>query len=184
MPSEQVVLPAYFEGKGDPVGLGIVVSAMVIGITVGSLGFEFLARRWSLPVIIRWSVVGCCTVLLAMAFFPPLWLFATIGFLTGLTWGPMNPLLSVLIQRRFPSAIQGRVFGVQLAIFSLAPAIALPIVGAFVEVFGPQPVYFVLVLSTFVLAMGVVFLPVLNDFGRSSTVAYVPKGKRAVAGKV
>jgi len=184
MPSEQVVLPAYFEGKGDPVGLGIVVSAMVIGITVGSLGFEFLARRWSFPVLIRWSVVSCCTVLLAMAFFPPLWLFATIGFLTGLTWGPMNPILSLLIQRRFPAAIQGRVFGVQLAIFALAPAIALPIVGALVEAFGPQPVYFVLVLSTFVLAMAVVFLPVLNDFGRSSTVAYVPKGKRAVAGKV
>jgi MFS family permease len=183
MPSEQVVLPAYFEGKGDPVGLGIVVSAMVIGITVGSLGFEFLARRFSLPVIIRWSVVACCTVLLAMALFPPLWLFATIAFLTGLTWGPMNPVLSVLIQRRFAPAIQGRVFGVQLAIFSLAPAIALPIVGAFVEVFGPQPVYFVLVLSTFVLAMGVVFLPVLNDFGRSSTVAYVPKRRRVVVGK-
>jgi hypothetical protein len=37
----------------------------------------------------------------------------------------------------------------------------------------------VLVLSTFVLAMAVVFLPVLNDFGRSSTVAYVPKKWRA-----
>jgi MFS family permease len=99
-----------------------------------------------------------------------MWLFAIIGFAMGLSWGPMNPVLSLLIQRRFPASIQGRVFGVQLAIFSAAPAIALPFVGALVEDFGAQPVYFVLVVSTFVLALAVVFLPVLNDFGRSSTV--------------
>ncbi|CAB4908376.1 unannotated protein [freshwater metagenome] len=170
LPSEEIVLPVYFEGKGDPLGLGIIVSAMLLGVVVGSLFFEFLARRWSLPVIIRVSVLTCCTVMLTMALFPPVWLFAIIGFAMGLSWGPMNPVLSLLIQRRFPASIQGRVFGVQLAIFSAAPAIALPFVGALVEAFGAQPVYFVLVVSTFVLALAVVFLPVLNDFGRSSTV--------------
>ena len=170
LPSEEIVLPVYFEGKGDPLGLGIIVSAMLLGVVVGSLFFEFLARRWSLPVLIRVSVLTCCTVMLTMALFPPVWLFAIIGFAMGLSWGPMNPVLSLLIQRRFPASIQGRVFGVQLAIFSAAPAIALPFVGALVEAFGAQPVYFVLVVSTFVLALAVVFLPVLNDLGRSSTV--------------
>lgn len=179
LPSEEIVLPVYFEAKGDPLGLGIIVSAMLLGVVVGSLFFEFLARRFSLPVIIRASVLTCCTVMLTMALFPPVWLFAIIGFAMGLTWGPMNPVLSLLIQRRFPAAIQGRVFGVQLAIFAAAPAIALPIVGALVEAFGPQPVYFVLVVSTFVLALAVVFLPVLNDFGRSSTVPMKVKAGKA-----
>jgi len=178
LPSEEIVLPVYFEGKGDPLGLGIVVSALLLGVAVGSLFFEALARRFSLPVIIRASVLICCTVMLTMALFPPVWLFAIIGFAMGLSWGPMNPVLSLLIQRRFPAAMQGRVFGVQLAIFAAAPALALPIVGALVEGFGPQPVYFVLVVSTFVLALAVVFLPVLNDFGRSSTVEYTPRKKR------
>ena len=179
LPSEEIVLPVYFEAKGDPLGLGIIVSAMLLGVVVGSLFFEFLARRWSLPVIIRASVLSCCMVLVTMALFPPVWLFAIIGLAMGLTWGPMNPALNLLIQRRFPAAIQGRVFGVQLAIFAAAPAIALPFVGALVEAFGPQPVYFVLVVSTFVLALAVVFLPVLNDFGRSSTVPMKVKAPKA-----
>lgn len=163
IPSEEIVLPYYFTQQNDPVGLGIVISSMVLGGTVGALLFEFLLRRMSIPTMIRWCVLVCCTVLLAMAFFPPVWLFALIGFSIGITWGPMNPLLGYLVQRRFPSSIQGRVFGVQLALFSVAPPLALPIVGALVERFGPQPVYLVQMVATFILAIAVVFMPILKD---------------------
>lgn len=165
IPSEEIVLPYYFTQQNDPVGLGIVISSMVLGGTIGSLFFEVLLRRMPIPVMIRACVLICCTVLLAMAFFPPVWLFALIGFAIGLTWGPMNPLLAYLVQRRFPANIQGRVFGVQLALFSVAPPLVLPIVGALVEEFGPQPVYLVQMVATFILAIAVVFMPVLNRLG-------------------
>lgn len=163
IPSEEIVLPFYFSQQDDPVGLGIVISSMVLGGTIGALFFEVLLRRMAIPTMIRWCVLVCCTVLLAMALFPPVWLFALIGFAIGLTWGPMNPLLAYLVQRRFPSNIQGRVFGVQLAMFSIAPPLALPIVGALVERFGPQPVYLVQMVATFILAIAVVFMPILKD---------------------
>lgn len=167
IPSEEIVLPYYFNERNDPVGLGLLISAMVLGVTTGSLLFEWLAKRWRMSTLVRFCAIASCTVLLAMAWFPPVWLFVVIGFVLGLVWGPINPLLSTMIQRRFHSNIQGRVFGVQLALFTMAPPVAMPIVGWLVQTYGAQPVYLGLMITTFVLAFGVMFLPVLRDLNRS-----------------
>ena len=167
IPSEEIVLPYYFNERNDPVGLGLLISAMVLGVTTGSLLFEWLAKRWRMSTLVRFCAIASCTVLLAMAWFPPVWLFVIIGFVLGLVWGPINPLLSTMIQRRFHSKIQGRVFGVQLALFTMAPPVAMPIVGWLVQTYGAQPVYLGLMITTFVLAFGVMFLPVLRDLNRS-----------------
>lgn len=171
IPSEEIVLPFYFNERHDPVGLGLVISAMVLGVTVGALLFEWLAKRFTMSTVIRICVIGSCSILLAMAIFPPVWLFVIIGFVLGLVWGPINPLLSTMIQRRFPANIQGRVFGVQLAAFTMAPPIAMPIVGWLVQTYGAQPVYFWLMLITFLLGFGVILLPVLRDLNRSASPA-------------
>jgi MFS family permease len=167
IPSEEIVLPFYFNERHDPVGLGLVISAMVLGVTAGSLLFEFLAKRLRMSTLIRICTIGSCTILLAMAIFPPVVLFVVIGFMLGLVWGPIEPLLSTMIQRRFPAKLQGRVFGVQLALFTMAPPVAMPIVGWLVQSYGAQPVYFGLMIATFILGFGVVLLPVLRDLDRS-----------------
>lgn len=167
IPSEEIVLPFYFNERNDPVGLGLVISAMVLGVTVGSLLFEFLSKRMRMSTLIRICTIGSCSILLAMAIFPPVWLFVVIGFLLGLVWGPINPLLSTMIQRRFPARVQGRVFGVQLALFTMAPPVAMPIVGWLVESHGAQPVYLGLMIATFILGFGVILLPILRDLDRS-----------------
>ncbi len=168
IPSEEIVLPYYFNERNDPIGLGLVISAMVLGVTAGSLLFEFLAKRMRMSTLIRICTIGSCSILLAMAIFPPVWLFVIIGFLLGLVWGPINPLLSTMIQRRFPAKLQGRVFGVQLALFTMAPPVAMPIVGWLVQTYGAQPVYLALMITTFVLGFGVMLLPVLRDLNRSA----------------
>ena len=168
IPSEEIVLPFYFNERNDPVGLGLVISAMVLGVTIGSLLFEFLAKRMRMSTLIRICTIGSCTILLSMSFFPPVWLFTIIGFLLGLVWGPINPLLSTMIQRRFPARLQGRVFGVQLALFTMAPPVAMPIVGWLVQLYGAQPVYLGLMIATFILGFGVMLLPVLRDLNRSA----------------
>lgn len=168
LPSEEIVLPYYFNERNDPVGLGIVISSMVLGGVVGSLLFEVVAKRFSRPAIVRFSIIASCGVLLLMGFFPPTLLMAIIGFTIGLVWGPMMPLLSLLVQRRFPSHMQGRVFGVQLALFSVAPPLAMPVVGWLVEQYGAQPVYMTLQIVLFIGALGVVFLPSINDLSRDT----------------
>jgi len=168
IPSEEIVLPFYFNERHDPVGLGLVISSMVLGVTIGALLFEWLAKRFVMSTVIRICVIGSCSILLLMALFPPVWLFVIIGFALGLVWGPINPLLSTMIQRRFAPSIQGRVFGVQLAAFTMAPPVAMPIVGWLVQTYGAQPVYLVLMIVTFVLGLGVIMLPILRDLNRSA----------------
>jgi predicted MFS family arabinose efflux permease len=79
-----------------------------------------------------------------MTFLPPLLILAVAGFFLGLFWGPFNPLMSSLIQQRVPADQQGRVFGVQTAVFYAAPPLGMVLTGLSVESYGVRPTYIVL----------------------------------------
>jgi predicted MFS family arabinose efflux permease len=79
-----------------------------------------------------------------MAFLPPLPILIVAGFFLGLSWGPFNPLVSTLIQQRVPADQQGRVFGVQTAVFYAAPPLGMVLAGQSVESFGVSTTYIVL----------------------------------------
>jgi predicted MFS family arabinose efflux permease len=79
-----------------------------------------------------------------MAFLPPLPILAAAGFFLGLFWGPFNPLMSTLIQHRIPADQQGRVFGVQTAVFYAAPPLGMVLAGLSVESYGVRSTYVVL----------------------------------------
>jgi predicted MFS family arabinose efflux permease len=79
-----------------------------------------------------------------MAFLPPLPILAVAGFFLGLFWGPFNPLMSTLIQQRVPADQQGRVFGVQTAVFYAAPPLGMVLTGLSVESYGVRTTYMVL----------------------------------------
>jgi predicted MFS family arabinose efflux permease len=79
-----------------------------------------------------------------MAFLPSLpWLMAAAFFL-GLSWGPYNPLISTLVQKRIPAELHGRVFGVQTAVFYAAPPLGMVLAGLSVEHYGVKVTYIVL----------------------------------------
>jgi predicted MFS family arabinose efflux permease len=79
-----------------------------------------------------------------MTFLPPLLILAVAGFFLGLFWGPFNPLMSSLIQQRVPADQQGRVFGVQTAVFYAAPPLGMVLAGLSVESYGVSATYIVL----------------------------------------
>jgi MFS family permease len=65
------------------------------------------------------------------------------------------PMLNTVIQRVIPESMRGRVFGIEMTIWSAGPMLTAVAVGLAVDGFGVQPVYFllasiVLVLSIFV----------------------------------
>jgi MFS family permease len=129
LPTETVVLSTYFEDLGQPASLGIVISALAAGYAVGSFGYGWISARLSI---------------VPMAFLPPLPILAVAGFFLGLFWGPFNPLMSTLIQQRVPADQQGRVFGVQTAVFYAAPPLGMVLAGLSVESFGVGATYIVL----------------------------------------
>ena len=150
LPTETVVLPTYFEQLDNPAGLGIVISALAAGSTIGSFGYGWISTRLSRRTLVRMTLIGTAVSIIPMAFLPPLPLLATAAFFLGLSWGPFNPLISTLIQKRVPADQQGRVFGVQTAVFYAAPPLGMVISGLSVENVGVKTTYLFLaaILST------------------------------------
>jgi len=144
LPTETVVLSTYFEHLGKPASLGIVISALAAGSAIGSFGYGWISARLSRRTLIRTILISIAVSIIPMAFLPPLPILAAAGFFLGLSWGPFNPLISSLIQQRVPADQQGRVFGVQTAVFYAAPPLGMVIAGISVEEYGVGPTYLVL----------------------------------------
>ena len=144
MPTETVVLSTYFEDLGKPASLGIVISALAAGSAIGSFGYGWISARLTRRTLIRTILISTAVSIIPMAFLPPLPILAAAGFFLGLSWGPFNPLISSLIQQRVPADQQGRVFGVQTAVFYAAPPLGMVIAGISVEEYGVGPTYLVL----------------------------------------
>jgi MFS family permease len=144
LPTETVVLSTYFEDLGEPTSLGIVISTLAAGYAVGSFGYGWISARLTRKNLVRTIFIGIAVSIIPMAFLPPLPILAVAGFFLGLSWGPFNPLMSTLTQQRVPADQQGRVFGVQTAVFYAAPPLGMVLAGLSVENYGVSATYIVL----------------------------------------
>ncbi len=156
LPTETVVLSTYFEDLGEPASLGIVISALAAGSAIGSFGYGWISTRLTRRNLVRATLIGTAVSILPMAFLPPLPILVIAGFFLGLSWGPFTPLVSTLIQQRVPADQQGRVFGVQTAVFYAAPSLGMVLAGLSVESYGVSTTYIVLATilsSTAILAL-------------------------------
>ncbi len=144
LPTESIILPTYFEDLAQPAQLGIVISALALGSTVGSFGYGYLSSLLSKKNITRITFIGSSLSMFPMAFLPPLWIMVSAGFFLGLFWGPFNPLMTSLIQTRVAESEHGRAFGLQLSAFYAAPPIGMLLTGVAVEQIGLQSTYLAL----------------------------------------
>ena len=144
LPTETVVLSTYFEDLDKPASFGIVISALATGSAFGSFGYGWISARLSRRNLVRTSFIGITISIIPMAFLPALPILIVAGFFLGLSWGPFTPLVSTLIQQRVPADQQGRVFGVQMAVFYAAPSLGMVLAGLSVESYGVSTTYIVL----------------------------------------
>lgn len=156
LPTESVLLPVHFEGLGQPEGLGIVIAGLAGGSVIGAFAYGWLSQRFTQYRIIQMAMVGTAVGIVPMALLPGLWLLAVAGFVLGLSWGPMQPLLNTAVQRRIPDQEQGRVFGVQLTAFYVFPPVAMLLTGAASERWGVPAVY--PVIAALLIVVGIVTL--------------------------
>ena len=163
LPTEAVVLPTYFEALGDPASLGIVIAALAGGSAIGAFSYGWLSVRMSRMAITRVVLIGTAASIIPMALLPALPLVVVAAFFLGLCWGPFNPLMSTLVQRRVPADEQGRVYGVQLSVFYAAPPLAMLAVGFSVERFGVSATYLGLAGILAATALLVLFAPGLKE---------------------
>jgi MFS family permease len=120
-----VVLPVYSrELLGGERAVGLLLAANGIGAVLGSFAYAPASRRL---LSNRWATfVGCfaliCVARLAMVAEPGLWIMLAVSFAIGLASGPVNPLVTGVVERSTPPDMLGRVWGAVMAMaFAAAP---------------------------------------------------------------
>ena len=163
MPTEAVLLPVHFEALEQPGGMGLVISAMAAGAMIGAFGYGRISPHFTRRKLALLCISGASLAYVPMAFLPPVWLFLFAGFLLGLAWGPLEPLVNTLVQTRFPAAQHGRIYGIQLSLFYAAPPLGELVAGASVAALGVQPVFVGIALILICTAIAITAVPALRE---------------------
>ena len=150
MPIDTVIYPTHFESIDNATGLGAVLSAIALGVVIGAFAYGRLAERVSSAILLRVIVITSTAALLPMGFLPSTPIFVTFAFLTGLAWGPFNPLWNSVVQRRIEPTSQGRIYGLQMSLLYAAPPLGQLVIGWSIEAFGLRGT-FTVVLGIFAL---------------------------------
>lgn len=166
LPTEMVVLPAYYSALGDPEGLGVAISAAALASVIGALGFEQIHKFLSYANILRVGILGIGLSMLPMSTLPPQWAMVTFFFTLGLAWGPLLPLLNTVIQERIPADKRGRVFALEMTVWNAGPLISMVAVGSAVDSFGVGAVYTILALGVLTAGVFVSFNKYIKDLAR------------------
>ena len=163
LPTEVVLLPAHFIAIDQPESLGLVLAALSGGTIVGSFGYGWLSQRVTRLNIARGVLVATIVFYLPIALLPPLPLMIASAFAIGLAWGPMPPLMNTVVQRRVDPDAQGRVYGIQTALFYALPPVFMLATGVIAERTGVMPVLLGLWVLMTIVALSVLLVKSIHD---------------------
>ena len=104
LPMESVLFPKYFTDRHQPAQLGWALMALGVGGVVGALGYAVLSKhmRRRTAVLTATLTFGAATA--GIAFLPPLPVILVLCAVTGLVYGPIQPIYNYVMQTRAPHA--------------------------------------------------------------------------------
>lgn len=162
LPIEGVVLPYYYTELDSPERLGLLVTAMSAGGVVGALAYTALAGRWRQRTVFLTALVGTSLPILGMALLPPYPAMLVLGVLTGLFFGPVNPIVNLAMQNRTPERLRGRVVGLLGASAYAAGPVGYLLAGPLIDTVGVRATFLGLSVALAVVAVAGVFLTALR----------------------
>ena len=155
-----VLLPVYVRNEfDDPAYLGLILSAMGVGVLIGIVLFGIYGDRLS-----RYNLFLTSFTLMAAS----IWLFTLpvylptdmLGmFLFGLGVGPANPLLLTLLQIRTPERMLGRVLSALFTLAAIAAPLGVLIAGFSTDAFGQRPTMIAAAVLLTIIPLWVGFAP-------------------------
>lgn len=139
LPVEGVVLPVHFQELGSPGRLGLLVMAMSGGGIAGALLYGAVGARVGRHLVFSVALIGTGAALLGIAFLPPYGWMIAFAAVTGVMYGPINPLSNYAMQTRTPERLRGRVVGVMTSTAYAAGPIGYLVAGPLVDWLGVRP---------------------------------------------
>ena len=162
LPIEGVILPVYFQERGAPGQLGVVLMALSAGGVLGALAYAAIGTRFSRRAAYVGAMVGTSLAVVGMAFLPPLVGLLAFGFVAGAMYGPINPIINVAMQERTPGPLRGRVVGLITSVAYAAGPAGYLVAGPLINAVGLQTTFLVFAGGLVAVALGSVLIGTLH----------------------
>jgi MFS family permease len=162
LPVEGVILPVYFQERGAPGQLGVVLMALSAGGVLGALAYAAVGARFSRRAAYVGAMVGTSLAVVGMAFLPPLLGLLAFGFVAGAMYCPINPIINVAMQERTPGPLRGRVVGLITSVAYAAGPAGYLVAGPLINAVGLQAAFLTFAGGLVAVALGSVALGTLH----------------------
>lgn len=174
LPMESVLFPKYFSDQHQPAQLGWALMAIGFGGVAGALGYAalsiYVGRRTA--VLTATLTFGAATV--GVAFLPPLPVILVLCAVTGLVYGPIQPIYNYMMQTRAPHRLRGRVVGVMTGLTYAAGPLGLLVAGPLTDAAGLQVTFLALAVPILLIGLVACRLPSLHELDRAPEFAEDP----------
>jgi MFS family permease len=171
LPMESVLFPKYFSDHHQPAQLGWALAALGVGGVVGALGYAVLSKYMSRRAALLTATLTFGAASVGIAFLPPLPVILVLCGVTGLVYGPIQPIYNYMMQTRAPRHLRGRVVGVMTGLMYAAGPLGLLVAGPLADNAGLRVTF--LALAVPIVAVGLVAcgLPSLRELDRAPELA-------------
>ena len=171
LPMESVLFPKYFTDQHQPAQLGWALMALGVGGVAGALGYAVLSKhtRRRTAVLTATLTFGAATV--AIASLPPLPVILVLCAVTGLVYGPIQPIYNYVMQTRAPHQLRGRVVGVMTGLTYAAGPLGLLVAGPLTDAAGLKVTFLALAVPILLIGLIACGLPSLRELDRSPEFA-------------
>lgn len=170
LPMESVLFPKYFSDHHQPAQLGWVLMALGLGGLVGALGYAVLSRYTPRRTVVLAATLTFGVAAIGVAFLPPLPVILVLCGVTGLVYGPTQPIYNYVMQTRAPHHLRGRVVGVMTGLMYAAGPLGLLVAGPLADAAGLKVAFLVLAVPILLVGLVACGLPSLRELDRAPEV--------------
>jgi MFS family permease len=174
LPMESVLFPKYFTDRHQPAQLGWALMSLGAGGVAGALGYAVLSKytRRRTAVLTATLTFGAATA--GIAFLPPLPVILVLSAVTGLVYGPIQPIYNYVMQTRAPHHLRGRVVGVMTGLTYAAGPLGLLVAGPLADAAGLKATFLTLAAPILLVGLIACGLPSLRELDRAPQLAAEP----------
>lgn len=174
LPMESVLFPKYFSDRHQPAQLGWALMALGVGGVAGALGYAVLSARLRRRTAVLTATLTFGAATAGVAFLPPLPVILVLCGVTGLVYGPIQPIYNYVMQTRAPHRLRGRVVGVMTGLMYAAGPLGLLVAGPLADAAGLRVTFLALAVPILVIGCVACGLPSLRELDTTLPISESP----------